>query len=81
MVSKDKMQEIALTGLAFASSLMLKKILEAAYQKVYQREPPNAVSDKEIKWGHVVGWTILSGLTATAAKVLVKRYGAKKLSS
>ena len=78
-MDKEEFKEMGLTLLAFASSYVLKKIMEESYERVYKEEPPNAVTDKDIKWGHVIGWTIASGLVATATKVLVKRYGAQKL--
>lgn len=78
-MDKDEFKEMGLTLLAFASSYVLKKIMEESYKGIYDEEPPNAVTDKEIKWGHVVGWTIASGLVATATKVLVKRYGGKQI--
>lgn len=78
-MDQDEFKEMGLTLLAFASSYVLKKIMEESYRGIYDEDPPNAATDNDIKWGHVIGWTIASGLVATATKVLVKRYGAKQI--
>lgn len=78
-MNREEMKEFGLTLAAFGASFLLKKSLEAGYQKVYDEEPPNAVSDKKVHWGKVIGWTIISGLAATATKVLIKRYGAQQI--
>ena len=78
-ISKEELIELGLSFTAIGASLLLKKLLEGGYEKVYKEEPPNAVKDEEIDWARVAGWTIISGLTATAVKVLVKRYGAQRI--
>lgn len=78
-ISKQELTEIGLTAGALAASLLLKKVLEEGYQSVFKEEPPNAVTDRDIHWGKVLGWTVVTGLTATATKVLVKRFGAREL--
>ena len=79
MISQTKVKEIALTAGAFAASLLLKKLLEEGYQKIYKEDPPNAIKDEEVNWGKIIGWTIVSGVSAAALKVLVKRVGAHKI--
>lgn len=78
-ITKEELNNVGLTMAAFASSFLLKKILEEGYRKVYDEEPPNAADDRDVNWGRVMGWTIISGVTATALKIAVKRLGAQKL--
>lgn len=78
-MDKGEMKDLLLTMAAFGASFILKKSLEAGYEKVYDEDPPNAVTDKKVHWGKVIGWTIVSGLAATATKVLIKRYGAQQI--
>ena len=77
--SEEKMKELALTIGAFAASYVLKQLLEQGYEKVYEEEPPNAIKDEEPNWGKIIGWTIVSGVTAAALKLMIKRYGGKKI--
>lgn len=80
-ISKEEVKNLGLTMGAFAASFLLKKMLEEGYRSIYKEEPPNAVKDEEVNWGKVIGWTIISGVTATGLKVLVKRLGAQKIDS
>lgn len=79
-MNKNEINKVGLTLLAIGSSYAIKKILEESYKGIYDEEPPNAVTDKEIKWGHVIGWTVVSGIMASATKVLIKRYGAQHIN-
>ncbi len=77
-IESDEWKEAGLTVAALGASFLLKRVLEEAYEFVYKEDPPNAVKDDEINWGKVVGWTIISGIAATATRVLVKRYGGQR---
>lgn len=79
--SDEKVKEVALAVGAFAASYLLKRILEEGYERVYHEEPPNAIKDEELNWGKVLGWAIVSGVSAAALKLLIKRYGGKKIRS
>ncbi len=78
-VSDDRVKEFALAAGAFAASFLLKKILEEGYQTIYKEEPPNAIKDEEINWGKIIGWTIVSGVSAAAVRVLIRRFGGHKI--
>ncbi len=77
--SDERVKEVALAVGAFAASYLLKRILEKGYERVYHEEPPNAIKDEELNWGKVLGWAIVSGVSAGALKLLIKRYGGKKI--
>ncbi len=78
-ISESRVKEVALAVGAFAASYLLKRILEEGYERVYHEEPPNAIKDEEINWGKLLGWAIISGVSAASLKILIKRYGAKKI--
>ena len=78
--SEEKVKEVALAVGAFAAIYLLKRMLEEGYEKVYHEEPPNAIKDEKINWGRMLGWAIVTGVSATAVKVLIRRFGAKKIS-
>lgn len=77
--TNENLKELALAAGAFAASFILKKMLEEGYQTLYKEDPPNAIKDEEVNWGKVIGWTIVSGISAAAIKVLVRRFGGHKL--
>lgn len=77
--SENNMKELALTVAAFGSSLLLKKILEEGYQRTFDEEPPNTSESDEINWGKVIGWAVVSGVSAAVLKTLVKRMGRKEI--
>lgn len=80
-ISEEELKEIGLTVGALAASLLLKKLLEEGYQSIFKEEPPNAVTDRDVNWGKVLAWTVVSGLTATATKVMIKRFGAQEIDT
>ncbi len=77
--SERRVKEVALAVGAFAASYLLKRILDEGYERVYHEEPPDAIKDKELNWGKILGWAIVSGVSSAALKLLIKRYGGKKL--
>ncbi len=77
--SEERVKEVALAIGAFAASYLLKRVLEEGYTKVYHEDPPDAIKDEEVNWGKIIGWAIVSGVSAAALKVFIKRFGAKKI--
>ncbi len=69
-------KEVAITLGAFAASYLLKKLLEEGYEAIYKEDPPNAIKDEEVNWGKIIGWAIVSGVSAAALKVFIKRFSA-----
>lgn len=78
-MDNQDVKDFALTMAAFGASYLLKKTLESGYEQIYDEQPPNAVKDDKVNWGKVIGWTIVTGLAATATKVLIKRIGAQQI--
>ena len=78
--SDEKVKEVALAVGAFAASYLLKRILEEGYERVYHEEPPNAIKDEELNWGKILGWAVVSGVSAAVLKVMITRFGAKKIN-
>ncbi len=64
---------------AVGAGFLLRKLMENGYRKVYDEEAPDKIDGREIEWAKLVGWTVVSGITVTALKVLIKRYGGRHL--
>lgn len=73
-------KKVAVALGAFAASYLLKEVLEAAYEKVFDEKSPDSIIDEEPNWGKIIGWTIVAGLTTNALKILIKRGAGKKLN-
>lgn len=70
---ESAVKKLAIAVGAFAASYLLKTVLESAYERIYDEDPPNAIKDEHVNWGRVIGWTIVTGLATNALKILVKR--------
>ena len=80
----DNTEQIKATGIALAgvaAGMLVRKLMESGYRKVYDEAPPNKVTDRSVHWGRVLGWTLLSGAAVSAARLLVKRAGARKIEN
>jgi len=79
-ITKQDWKELGVGLAAFAASFLVKKLLENGYREVFQEEPPDkAEREEEPDWVRLIGWTMVSGLAATATKTLVKRKGKKQI--
>ncbi|AEV31844.1 hypothetical protein Oweho_0831 [Owenweeksia hongkongensis DSM 17368] len=78
-ISEKQAKEIAVGLGALAAGFFLKRIMEKGYEGIFDKEPPNAVKDEDINWLHVIGWSVITGFTATMLKVGIKRMGGKYL--
>lgn len=74
-LDEQKTKELLISLGAVGAGYLLKKVLEAGYEKLYDEDPPNQIDDREPNWGKLAGWTIVSGIAATALRVLIRRYG------
>ena len=79
-LTEKQAKEIAIGLGALAAGYFLKRVLEKGYESIYEKEPPNAVKDEEINWLHVIGWSVLTGVSATMLKAAIKRIAGKHLS-
>lgn len=81
-ITKDDWKELGVGLAAFAASFLVKKLLEDGYREAFQEEPPDKVErEEEPDWVRLAGWTLVSGLAATATKTLVKRKGKKRIEA
>lgn len=79
-MDKQQIKDLALGVGAIAAGLLVKKVLEEGYKSTFHKDPPNAIKDEEINWLHVVGWSVVTGVSATLLKAGIKRLGAKHIS-
>lgn len=77
--SRENIKRIGIGFAAVVGGFAVKKLLESGYKRVYKKAPPNKVSDEEISWVSILGWTVFSGMIVSATKMMIKREGAKKL--
>ena len=80
----DTTNQIKATGIALAgvaAGILVRKLMESGYRKIFYEEPPNKVTDRSVHWSKVLGWTLVSGAAVSAARLLVKRAGARKIES
>ena len=70
--------EIWISAAALVAGYGMRKILELAYEEVYDEKAPYHIDNREIDWKKVMGWTIVSGIAVTAMKMLVRRGFGKK---
>lgn len=78
-VSEKQVKEVAIGLAAIAAGMLIKKVLEESYEAVYEKEPPNAKKETDVNWLHVLGWSVLTGASATALKIFVRRMALKYL--
>jgi hypothetical protein len=78
LFTKDELQELGIAVATFAASLLVKKTLEKSYKKIYKKDPPDKRTDEEPDWVDLVGWTIITGLAASATKTFIRRKGYRK---
>lgn len=75
---KDK-EELLISAAAVVAGYGMKQLLEYVYEEIYDEEAPNNIDDREVNWFKVIGWTVVSGVAATAVKMLIKRGAGKKI--
>lgn len=73
--TKDDFQELGIAIATFAASLVVKKALEKGYRKIYKKEPPDKRVDEDPTWIDLIGWTVITGLAASATKTFIRRKG------
>ena len=78
-MDKDNLKTIGITVIAMASSFAIKKAMAEGYRNVYDEDPPDEAPEKDFSWGSIITWTVVTGVTAAATKLLVKKMAAKKV--
>ncbi len=76
---KRRMQELLISAGAIGAGFLLKRLMEHTYKNMYHEEAPDKIDNRDINWGKLAGWTIVSGVAVTGLKVLIKRYAGKMM--
>ncbi len=71
-LDKDDFIQLGYAVATFAASFIVKKALEKGYKKVYKVNPPDK-REEEPSWVDLIGWTVLTGLAASATKTWIRR--------
>ena len=72
---------LVVTGVALASSLLVKRLLGYTWKKTMKADPPKNPAADDVSFGEALAWTIMTGVFAALVKVLVRRnvvVGARK---
>ena len=60
-------------GATMISAVLVKRIIEFAWQKATDKEPPKNPADREVSLQQALIWTLLVSITSSLVKLLIRR--------
>ena len=80
--NKDNFGTKVLNALAtMGAAFMARKLLMIAWTKATGKEPPTHPEDPQVALSEALGWSVLTGVTVGAAKLLATRAAARRTHS
>ncbi len=71
-----------ISGLAaMLAAFLARKVVTFAWTKVTGKEPPTHPEDPQVALSEALGWSVLTGVTVGAAKLLATRAAARRTHS
>lgn len=78
---EDGINGLLVSGVALASSLLIKRLIGYTWKKTMKTEPPKNPADHDVSLKEALAWTLVTGVVASLVKLLVRRnvvVGARK---
>ena len=66
---------------AMAAAFVARKVITFAWTKVTGKEPPTHPEDPQVTLTEALGWSMLTGITVEAARLLATRAAARRTYS
>jgi hypothetical protein len=66
---------------AMAAAFVARKVITFAWTKVIGKEPPTHPEDPQVGLPEALGWSMLTGITVEAARLLATRAAARRTYS
>ena len=66
---------------AMAAAFVARKVVTLAWTKATGKEPPTHPEDPQVGLGEALGWSMLTGVTVEAARLLATRAAARRTHS
>ena len=66
---------------AMAAAFVARKLITLAWTKATGKEPPTHPEDPQVGLGEALGWSVLTGVSVEAARLLATRAAARKAYS
>jgi Protein of unknown function (DUF4235) len=66
---------------AMAAAFVARKVITLAWTKVIGKEPPTHPEDPRVGLPEALGWSMLTGITVEAARLLATRAAARRTYS
>jgi Protein of unknown function (DUF4235) len=66
---------------AMAAAFVARKVVTLAWTKATGKEPPIHPEDPQVGLGEALGWSMLTGVTVEAARLLATRAAARRTHS
>src|SRR6201992_3644893 len=66
---------------AMAAAFVARKLITFVWTKAVGKEPPTHPEDPQVALGEALGWSVLTGVTVEAARLLATRAAARKTYS
>ncbi|MGD1889455.1 MAG: DUF4235 domain-containing protein [Cyclobacteriaceae bacterium] len=60
-------------GATMISAILVKRIIEFAWQKATHEEPPKNPADREVSLQQALLWTLLVSVTSSLVKLFIRR--------
>ncbi|HJY68217.1 MAG TPA: DUF4235 domain-containing protein [Streptosporangiaceae bacterium] len=66
---------------AMVAAFVARKVITMAWTKATGKEPPTNPEDPQVALGEALGWSMLTGVTVEAARLLATRAAARRTHS
>jgi len=66
---------------AMAAAFVARKLITFAWTKATGKEPPTHPEDPQVALGEALGWSVLTGVSVEAARLLATRAAARRAYS
>ncbi len=66
---------------AMAAAFVARKVITFAWTKAMGKEPPTHPEDPGVALGEALGWSVLTGISVEAARLLATRAAARRTYS
>ncbi len=70
---EDQLKQLAVSGMTMISTILIKRLIEYAWKKNTQREPPKNPASRSVGWQEALLYTVISGLLVSITKLLIRR--------
>ena len=73
--------KVVSTVAAMAAAFVARKLITFAWTKAMGKEPPTHPEDPQVALTEALGWSVLTGVTVEAARLLATRAAARRTYS